>query len=115
MAKYLKTDHHEIIFTEEDAISCIREVIRITESYDLQTVRDSIHMYLLSKYIKEKTDTRCIFSGHGNSEILQGYRYLYNAPTPLAAHEESLKLANDLYLFDLAYADHTTAYNGWTN
>ena len=69
MAQYLKTEHHEIIFTAEEAIECVRDVIRITESYDVHTIRDAIVMYLLSKYIKEKTDTRCIFTGDGNDEV----------------------------------------------
>ncbi len=78
----------------------------------MHTVRDSISMYLLSKYIKEKTDTRCVFTGDGNDEICQGYKYFYNAPSAQAAHEESLRMANDLHLFDLVRADHTTAFNG---
>ncbi len=63
VSKYLGTEHHEITFTKEEALGCLREVIRITENYDKTTVRDAIVMYLLSKYIHDKTDVRCIFSG----------------------------------------------------
>ncbi len=63
VSKYLGTEHHEITFTKEEATGCLREVIRITESYDKITIRDAIVMYLLSKYIQDNTDVRCIFSG----------------------------------------------------
>ena len=70
-------------------------------------------MYLLSKYIKEKTDTVVIFSGEGSDEVCQGYIYFYKAPNEQAGHEESLRLCNDLYLFDVCRADRTTAAHGF--
>lgn len=112
VSKFLKTEHHEVIINKDDAINSISEVIRITETYDKTTIRDSIVMYLLSKYIKEKTDVRCIMSGDGNDEVLQGYKAFYSAPSPAAAHKESMRLCNDLHLYDLVRADHTTAANG---
>jgi asparagine synthase (glutamine-hydrolysing) len=69
-------------------------------------------MYLLSKYIKENTDTVVIFSGEGSDEVCQGYIYFYKAPSEQAGHEESLRLCNDLYLYDVCRADRTTAAHG---
>lgn len=92
--------------------SCLDEVIRITETFDKTTVRDGIILHLLCKYIKEKTDVRCIFSGDGNDEICQGYKAFYRAPSTQAAHDESMRLLNDLHLYDLQRADHTSAANG---
>lgn len=112
VAEHLKTEHHEVIFTAEDAIKSIPDVIKSLESYDVTTIRASIGMYLISKYIKEKTDTVVIFSGEGSDEIAQGYIYFYKAPTPEEGHEESLRLCNDLYLFDVLRGDRTTAAHG---
>ena len=69
-------------------------------------------MYLLAKYIREKTDTVVIFSGEGADEVCQGYIYFYKAPTDQEGHEESLRLCNDLYLYDVCRADRTTAAHG---
>jgi asparagine synthase (glutamine-hydrolysing) len=135
VAAHLKTEHHEVIFSEQDAIDAVKSVIKSLESYDVTTIRASIGMfvfnfikinekikincsflkkkrYLLSKYIKEKTDTVVIFSGEGADEVCQGYIYFYKAPTPKEAHEESLRLCNDLYLYDVCRADRTTAAHG---
>ena len=66
-------------------------------------------MYLVSKYIKEKTDTPVILSGEGSDEITQGYIYFHKAPSASAGSEESLRLCNDLYMYDVLRADRTTA------
>ncbi|RMZ97401.1 asparagine synthetase [glutamine-hydrolyzing] [Brachionus plicatilis] len=112
VAKQLNTEHHEIIFTAQDAIESIRDVIKALESFDVTTIRASIGMYLISKYIKENTDTVVIFSGEGSDEVCQGYIYFYKAPNENAAHDESLRICNDLYLFDVCRADRTTAAHG---
>jgi asparagine synthase (glutamine-hydrolysing) len=112
VANHLGTEHHEVIFTEQDAIDAVRPVIKSLESYDVTTIRASIGMYLLSKYIREKTDTVVIFSGEGADEVCQGYIYFYKAPNPQEANEESLRLCNDLYLYDVCRADRTTAAHG---
>jgi asparagine synthase (glutamine-hydrolysing) len=112
VAAHLSTEHHEVIFSDTDATGAIRNVIQALESYDVTTIRASIGMYLLGKYIKEKTDTVVIFSGEGADEVCQGYIYFYKAPTPDAAHEESLRLCNDLHLFDVCRGDRTTAAHG---
>lgn len=112
VANELKTEHHEVIFTPQDAIDAMQPVIRALEVYDITTIRASIPMYLLAKYIKEKTDTTVLFSGEGADEIGQGYIYFYKSPSAHEGHEESLRLCNDLYMFDVCRADRTTAANG---
>ena len=46
-------------------------------------------MYLVCKYIKEKTNTTVIFSGEGSDEISQGYIYFHKVPTAADGDVES--------------------------
>jgi asparagine synthase (glutamine-hydrolysing) len=69
----------------------------------------SIGMYLISRYIKQNTDTTVVFSGEGADEVAQGYIYFRDAPSADAAHIDSLRLLKDIYLFDGLRADRTTA------
>lgn len=112
VAKYLGTEHHELVFTPEQGIEAVDDVIRHLESYDITTVRASVGMYLISKYIKEKTDSTVILSGEGSDEIAQGYIYFHKAPSAQEATEESLRLCKDLYMYDVLRADRTTAACG---
>ncbi|KAK3108126.1 hypothetical protein FSP39_001696 [Pinctada imbricata] len=109
VAKHIGTDHHEIVMTPEEGISAIDSVIYHLESYDITTVRASVGMYLVSKYIKEKTDTTVVLSGEGADEVMQGYIYFHKAPSADAADTESRRLCKDLYMYDVLRGDRTTA------
>lgn len=66
-------------------------------------------MYLVSRYIKQNTATTVIFSGEGADELAQGYIYFRDAPNPIEAHNESVRLLKDIYLYDGLRADRTTS------
>lgn len=66
-------------------------------------------MYLISRYIKQNTATTVIFSGEGADELAQGYIYFRDAPNPIEAHNESVRLLKDIYLYDGLRADRTTS------
>lgn len=70
-------------------------------------------MYLVSEYVRNNTDTTVLMSGEGADELAQGYIYFRDAPDAEAAHKESLRLLQDIHLFDGQRADRTTAAHGW--
>lgn len=109
VADYLDTEHHAVKFDENDVKEALDNVIYHLESYDITTIRASLPMYLLSKYIKENTNATVIFSGEGADELAQGYIYFRDAPSETAAHEESIRLLSDIYLYDGLRADRTTS------
>lgn len=109
VAEYLDTEHHEVQFDENDVREALDNVIYHLESFDITTTRASLPMYLLSKYIKEKTDTTVVFSGEGADELAQGYIYFRDAPSEDAGHIESIRLLSDIYMYDGLRADRTTS------
>jgi len=112
VAEYLGTVHHEIIITPKEIIKAIDKVIYTLESYDITTIRASIPMYLLSKYISEKTDIKVLFSGEGSDELFGGYLYFNNAPNETEFEEETFRLVENLFTFDNLRADRVTAAHG---
>lgn len=72
VATFLQTDHHEIVFSEEDVARVLDDVIYTLETPDITTIRASIGMYLISKYILDNTDSTVVFSGEGADEVAQG-------------------------------------------
>uniref|UniRef100_A0A671W7D5 Asparagine synthetase [glutamine-hydrolyzing] n=1 Tax=Sparus aurata TaxID=8175 RepID=A0A671W7D5_SPAAU len=112
VATHIGSEHHEVNFTVEEGIQAVKEVIFHLETYDITTIRASVGMYMVAKYIREKSDSVVIFSGEGADELTQGYIYFHKAPSPKAAAEDSVRLMKELYLFDVLRADRTTAAHG---
>jgi asparagine synthase (glutamine-hydrolysing) len=112
VSKYLKTDHTEVRFNIKDGLDMIHDVIISLESYDTTTVRASVPMWLLSKYISEKTDYRVVISGEGSDEIFGGYLYFHYAPSLEDFVAETTRRLNLLHQFDVLRADRCTAAHG---
>ena len=53
-----------------------------------------------------------MLSGEGSDEIAEGYLYFHMAPSPVAAHEEAMRLVREMHLYDLLRAERCTAYHG---
>jgi asparagine synthase (glutamine-hydrolysing) len=111
VAKSIGSIHHEIVLPEQDFLNAIPSVIETIESYDTTTVRASVPMYLLCKYIKENTDNVVIFSGEFSDELFGGYLYFHKAPTDQEFQNETTRLINDIHLFDGLRADKTISRN----
>lgn len=112
VSEYLETDHYELILDYDDAIKSIPSVINSIETYDTTTVRASVGMYLLSRYISENHEEKVIFSGEGSDEIFGGYLYFHKSPTEREFEMETLRLVNELQYFDVLRADRCTAAFG---
>lgn len=112
VSKYLGTDHTEVTFTVSEGLMAIPEVIRSLESYDTTTVRASVPMWLLCKYIKENTECRYIFSGEGSDEVLGGYLYFHNAPSTEEFAYENMRRLRLIHQFDGLRADRCAGAHG---
>jgi asparagine synthase (glutamine-hydrolysing) len=112
VADHLKTKHTEVIYTPEQGLAIIPEVIFALESYDITSIRASVPMYILGKYISKNSDDVVIFSGEGSDELFCGYLYFHDAPDALSAHFESLRLISELYLYDCLRADRCISSHG---
>ena len=103
---------HKVILPISDGLDALPKVIKALETYDTTTIRASTPMYLISKYIAEKTDVKVVLSGEGSDELFGGYLYFKYAPDNFAFRAEICKLLNELYLYDVLRADRTTAEHG---
>ena len=103
-AHYLGTVHHEYVFTVQEGLDAIPDVIYHLETYDVTTVRASTPMYLLSRKIKAM-GVKMVLSGEGSDEIFGGYLYFHAAPDKEAFHQESVKRVKNLHTSDCLRAN----------
>jgi len=50
VAQHLGTDHHEVIFTPEEGLAALKDVIRHNESYDITTTRASVGKHMTQSF-----------------------------------------------------------------
>ena len=110
VADYLKTNHHEVIITRDDVISSLEEVIYNLATYDITTIRASVGMYLLCKYIHENTNIKVLLTGEISDELF-GYKYTDYAPNPEEFQKESKKRIDEIHMYDVLRADRCISSN----
>ncbi|XP_017015741.2 asparagine synthetase B [glutamine-hydrolyzing]-like [Drosophila takahashii] len=111
VAKYIGSDHKELVFEVDEALDGIRDVVYHLESFDVATVRCSLPMLLLTRYIKS-TGIKTILSGEGSDEIFGGYLYFHKAPNYQLFHEELVRKVRGTHLSDCLRANKVAMAKG---
>jgi len=104
VADSIGTIHHSVIFTEQEGIDALKEVIYHLETYDVTTIRASTPMYLMARKIKAM-GIKMVLSGEGADEIFGGYLYFHKAPNAQEFHEELNRKLDKLHMFDCLRAN----------
>jgi asparagine synthase (glutamine-hydrolysing) len=112
VAKFINSEHTEIIVTEEDFFAFIPNVIEKIESYDTTTVRASVGNLLIGQYISETSQAKVIFNGDGSDELMGGYLYMNFAPDALEFDRECKRLLKDIHYFDVLRSDRSISTQG---
>ena len=112
VAKFINSEHTEIIVTEEDFFAFIPSVIEKIESYDTTTVRASVGNLLIGQYISETSQAKVIFNGDGSDELMGGYLYMNFAPDALEFDRECKRLLKDIHYFDVLRSDRSISTQG---
>ena len=110
VADYLHADHTEVIINREIVLRALEDVIAMLGTWDITTIRASVGMYLVCKYIHEHTDIRVLLTGEISDELF-GYKYTDYAPTADAFQQESQKRIRELYMYDVLRADRSISVN----
>ncbi len=108
VAEHIGTIHHEVVFTIQEGLDAIRDVIYHLETYDITTIRAATPMYLMARVIKSM-GIKMVLSGEGSDELFGGYLYFHKAPNDKEFHEETVRKLNKLHLYDCLRANKALA------
>ncbi len=110
VADYIHSEHTEVIITQEDVLAALETVVELLGTYDITTIRASIGMYLVCKYIHENTDIRVLLTGEISDELF-GYKYTDFAPSAADFQKEAQKRIRELHMYDVLRADRCISVN----
>ena len=106
VAQHLNAEHYERIYTAEEAIAAVPQVIRATEHYDPALIHSSVANYLLSELASRHV--KVVLTGEGADELFAGYKYLERFPDQLALDNELRRTIRTLNTLNLQRCDRTT-------
>ena len=104
VADSIGTVHHSLVFTIQEGLDALDDVVRHIETYDVTTIRASTPMYLMARHIKAM-GIKMVLSGEGADELFGGYLYFHLAPNPKELHEETVRKVLSLSKYDCSRAN----------
>jgi asparagine synthase (glutamine-hydrolysing) len=110
VARFLDTEHHERVYTAEDAVECLPKVVRTIESYDPSLVRSAVPNYLLAELTARHV--KVVLTGEGADEIFAGYEYLREIEDDHELHDEIVRMIEGLHNLNLQRCDRVTMAHG---
>jgi asparagine synthase (glutamine-hydrolysing) len=110
VAEYLDTEHHETVYTGEDALRVLPTVVRTIESFDPSLVRSAVPNYILAEFTARHV--KVVLTGEGADEIFAGYEYLEDFRTEDELHAELVRTIEGLHDLNLQRADRVTMAHG---
>ena len=110
VADWIGSEHHEVYMTREQVLASLEEVVALLGTYDITTIRASIGMYLLCRWIHENTNLRVLLTGEVSDELF-GYKYTDFAPSAEAFQAEAEKRVRELHMYDVLRADRCISVN----
>ncbi|MBK8164418.1 MAG: asparagine synthase B [bacterium] len=108
VAAHLGTVHHEVVYTVQEGLDAVPDVIRHLETFDVTTIRAGTPMYLLARRIRAM-GIKMVLSGEGADEIFGGYLYFHKAPGAQELHQELLRKLENLHWYDCLRANKAMA------
>jgi asparagine synthase (glutamine-hydrolysing) len=110
VASYAGTDHYERVYTAEEAIALVPEVISVLESFDPTLVHSSVPNHLVAELAREHV--KAILVGEGADELFAGYSHYGGHDDAVALHEGLLETIAGLHIGGLQRVDRVTSANG---
>ena len=109
VAAYLGFEHHERVYTDDEVLDVLPDVVRATESYEPSLIRSAVPNYLLSELAARHV--KVVLTGEGADELFAGYHHLRGLP-PERLREELERGLDLLHHLNLQRADRVSMAHG---
>ena len=110
VARHIGSVHHEYLYSAEEVMIHLPEIIYHLESFDQDLVRSAIPCYFCSRLAADYV--KVILTGEGADELFAGYTYYKEYTDPLLLHQELHRSVTALHNINLQRVDRLTMAHG---
>ena len=110
VAEHVGTEHHELVYTAEDAIALVPQIIGELESFDPTLVHSAVPHHLVAALSAEQV--KVVLAGEGADELFAGYAHYERHDTGRALHEDLLDTLEGMHIGGLQRVDRVAAAYG---
>ncbi|GBD00255.1 Asparagine synthetase B [glutamine-hydrolyzing] [bacterium HR17] len=110
VARHIGSEHHEYIFTPQEVLRHLTQIIYHLESFDQDVVRSAIPTYFCSRLASDWV--KVVLCGEGADELFAGYRYYKSISDPASLHKELRRSLMTLHNINLQRVDRMTMAHG---
>jgi asparagine synthase (glutamine-hydrolysing) len=110
VAEHLGTEHHESVYTAEDATDSVADVITAIEAFDASLVRSAVPNLMLARFTSKHV--KVVLTGEGADELFAGYEYLSEIRDPGELQRELVRSVEGLHNLNLQRCDRVTMAHG---
>jgi asparagine synthase (glutamine-hydrolysing) len=110
VAEHLGTEHHESIYTADEATEALTHVVGVIEAFDASLVRSAVPNHMLADFTSKHV--KVVLTGEGADELFAGYEYMREIEDPDELHEELVKCVDGLHNLNLQRCDRVTMAHG---
>jgi asparagine synthase (glutamine-hydrolysing) len=107
---HLGTEHRERVYTVEEAVERVPEVIEMIESFDPSLVHSSVPNHLVAALARRHV--KAVLIGEGADELFAGYSHYREISSGEELHQELLSTIRGLHNLGLQRVDRVTSANG---
>ncbi|MDP8960883.1 MAG: asparagine synthase (glutamine-hydrolyzing) [Actinomycetota bacterium] len=107
LASSLGTEHHERIYTEDELIDWVVEVVGVIESFDPQLVHSSVPNLLVNKLASRHV--KVVLIGEGADELFAGYHHYGEVESAQELHDRLVATLKGLHAGGMHRVDRIAA------
>ncbi len=106
VSRHIDSIHHEYLFTQQEVIDKLPEIVYWLESFDQDLVRSGIPCYFTSRLASQHV--KVILTGEGADELFAGYTYYKDIDDNDDLHDELRRSVCSLHNINLQRVDRLT-------
>lgn len=110
VADHIGSIHHEYLYTPQEVMDKLPEIVHHLESFDQDLVRSAIPCYFCARLAADYV--KVILTGEGADELFAGYTYYKGIHNPNDLHNELRRSVTALHNINLQRVDRLTMCHG---